>query len=210
LEKGLGQYDLEYAQCTCFWGINPGKYVKKLVEVAAPGAALDLGAGEGKNSIFLAQQSWAVTAVECSTFALRNMQSRLSEVNPQVRARIEVVHSDVRQFIPRKEFDAVIAYGLLHCLTTLSDIESVVAMMQRCTKPGGINVVVALTRDLPVPGAQAYLELGPIQSKTLGSLYCDWDVIYREAGVITEVHPTSNLQHEHSIVRMLCRKNERS
>jgi SAM-dependent methyltransferase len=44
-----------------------------LVEVAAtltPGAALDLGAGDGRNAVWLAAHGWRVTAVDSSAVAL--------------------------------------------------------------------------------------------------------------------------------------------
>jgi hypothetical protein len=43
MTKGLGQYDLEYRECSCFWGTEPSKYVRMLPQKLATGRVLDLG-----------------------------------------------------------------------------------------------------------------------------------------------------------------------
>ncbi|MGD0208726.1 MAG: methyltransferase domain-containing protein [Verrucomicrobiota bacterium] len=98
LNKGLGQYDQEYAACHCFWGRQPAKYIRLLVKHLSEGRILDLGAGEGKNSLFLAERGFHIVAVECSQYAIANFKRRLREVAPSVRNRIQIVATDDHVF----------------------------------------------------------------------------------------------------------------
>jgi cyclopropane fatty-acyl-phospholipid synthase-like methyltransferase len=206
MRSGVGQYDQEYAQCPCFWGTDPGKYVQRLPDHLRTGKVLDLGAGEGKNAVYLASKGFDVVAVECSEYAIQNFESRLRDVGTAVADRIQIVREDVTAFAPSESFDAVIAYGLLHCLSSYSIICNVVAKMQECTRPGGMNVVVTFTDTLPVPSAQAYLEPTLLPPGELQRLYAHWVTLDSEDDVITETHPTSTVSHSHSLCRLLARK----
>src|SRR4051794_41019534 len=108
MSKGLGQYDFEYAQCCCFWGTEPGKYARLLPTHLSNGCVLDLGAGEGKNAIYLATLGFEIIAVECSQYALKNFRERLGSLSPHISKRIEIVHADVRTYEPPKQVDAVV------------------------------------------------------------------------------------------------------
>ncbi|MDE3087339.1 MAG: methyltransferase domain-containing protein, partial [Acidobacteriota bacterium] len=46
-----------------------------LVSTLSPGTAVDLGAGEGRNSLWLAEQGWDVVAVDASEVALRRLEA---------------------------------------------------------------------------------------------------------------------------------------
>ena len=207
ISKGLGQYDSEYANCSCFWGAEPGKYVNLLLEHLSGGRVLDLGAGEGKNAIHLAALGFDVIAVECSRFAITNFARRLNNLDSAVRARIEMAADDVLKYQPSGTFEGVIAYGLLHCLPNLEKVDAVVQMMKIATSPGGYNVIATFTNRLPVPVIHHYLEATLISENYLTTRYSDWTVLSYENELIEEVHPTSRIPHKHSICRLLARRD---
>jgi 2-polyprenyl-3-methyl-5-hydroxy-6-metoxy-1,4-benzoquinol methylase len=45
---------------------QPSRLLVDAIQGRTPGRALDLGMGEGRNAIFLAQQGWQVTGVDLS------------------------------------------------------------------------------------------------------------------------------------------------
>lgn len=205
-DKGQGQYDREYARCPCFWGVEPGKFVRLLCDHMASGRVLDLGAGEGKNAIFLAQLGFQVVAVECSLYALRNFKARLGRMPDPIASKIEIVQRDVLHYTPPGKFDAVIAYGLLHCLPGMTAINAVVQMMQAATRPSGFNVAVTFTDPLGVPEAQPYLRPTLVPEGYLAGVYSTWKLISYENETIQEMHPTSRVMHRHSLCRLLARR----
>lgn len=204
--KGLGQYDLEYAECPCFWGTKPGKYILKLMEYLKKGSVLDLGAGEGKNAIYMARQGFEVHAVECSEFAVKNFNAILKSETAAVREKIKIIESDVRDFKPVSTYDAVIAYGLLHCLPSLNGLNKVLDIMAAATRKQGLNVIVTFTDTLGVPTVQGYLEPTLIPENYLENKYNDWNILLYENDIIEESHPTSNILHKHSVCRLLAKK----
>lgn len=207
MTKGLGQYDLEYRKCSCFWGIEPSKYVRMLPQNLAAGRVLDLGAGEGKNAIFLGSHGFEVVAVECSEYALAHFRARLRELKDGVGERLRIVQADVNKYAPEGEFDVVIAYGLLHCLSSVTAVHDVVRTMQGCTRLGGLNVVATFTSVLPVPDVHRYLEPTLLRQGELEGLYSRWEILSCENEILEEAHPTTQVLHKHSICRLMARKN---
>jgi SAM-dependent methyltransferase len=74
---------------------------------ASAGAALDLGAGEGRNAIWLAQRGWRVTAVDFSDVALARARERAEKAG--VAERITWVEADLVDYrAPTNAFDLVL------------------------------------------------------------------------------------------------------
>ena len=63
-------WDERYAAAELIWTAEPNRFVVAELTGLPPGRALDLGAGEGRNAIWLAEQGWDVTAVDFSAVGL--------------------------------------------------------------------------------------------------------------------------------------------
>ena len=59
-------WDRRYDRPMYVYGKEPVDFLRQIVGRLRPGAALVLAAGEGRNAVFLAQQGFAVTAVDVS------------------------------------------------------------------------------------------------------------------------------------------------
>ena len=64
------EWDRRYAGSELVWTAEPNRFVVAEVQDLPPGRALDLGAGEGRNSLWLAARGWQVTAVDFSAAGL--------------------------------------------------------------------------------------------------------------------------------------------
>lgn len=78
-------------------------------EVAAmtPGTALDLGAGDGRNAVWLAERGWRVTAVDFSAVALDHGRALAATAGVEVEWRL----ADLLGWTPAAEaFDLVVLF----------------------------------------------------------------------------------------------------
>lgn len=61
-----GAWDERYAATGLVWSSGPNQFVERELSDLAPGRALDLGCGEGRNALWLAERGWQVTAMDFS------------------------------------------------------------------------------------------------------------------------------------------------
>ncbi|HAM44479.1 MAG TPA: class I SAM-dependent methyltransferase [Propionibacteriaceae bacterium] len=64
-----------YAAAAMVWDTTPNQFVVEACTNLPPGRALDLGAGEGRNAIWLAGRGWTVTAVDFASIAVGRIAS---------------------------------------------------------------------------------------------------------------------------------------
>jgi SAM-dependent methyltransferase len=63
-------WDQRYSGPDLVWGAGPNRFVTDEVTALPAGRAVDLGTGEGRNAIWLAERGWQVTAVDFSAAGL--------------------------------------------------------------------------------------------------------------------------------------------
>jgi len=66
----VDDWDRRYSDAESVWGLEPNRFVAELAHPLAPGDALDLACGEGRNALWLARQGWRVVAADFSGVAL--------------------------------------------------------------------------------------------------------------------------------------------
>lgn len=64
------QWDERYSATEFVWATGPNQFVEAELAGLPPGRAIDLAAGEGRNTIWLAGRGWRVTAVDFSRVGL--------------------------------------------------------------------------------------------------------------------------------------------
>jgi tellurite methyltransferase len=206
------KYQKEYETSNgCFWDTTPAKFVKlfsQLPEISLSNLnVLDLGAGEGKNAVFLANLNANVIAVDVSMIAL----SRFTlQPNYHVsKNRIVIINNDVKNLIfGPEQFDVIVAYGILHCLNSKEEIILMLENIKTWLKKGGYFICATFTNNIPVPKIQSYLDENAFLTEgELEKNLTEFTIINSENSVITETHPTSGIEHNHSIVRIIAKKN---
>lgn len=129
-------WDARYAERQLVWGAEPNRFVVEELTDQPPGAALDLGAGEGRNALWLAGRGWRVTAVDFSAVAIDRGRALAA-------TRDVIVHwvvADVREYRPPVgAFDAVLV-AYLHVRP--SERASVLERAAAALAPGGRILVI--------------------------------------------------------------------
>lgn len=120
-------WDERYGSAERIWSGQPNPHLVTDIADLAPGRALDVGAGEGADAIWLAQRGWIVTAVDISTIALERGRAQAATRGPEVAERITWKHSDVvTSTFPTASFDLVSVHFMhLHTIDRIP-------LFQRC------------------------------------------------------------------------------
>lgn len=106
----------------------------------APGAALDVGCGEGADAIWLAEQGWRVTAVDVSTVALERGAAHALEVSADVAQRITWLHADLTDWVPAPASYDLVSAQFLHLRKDQREVLN--RRLAEAVAPGGTLLVV--------------------------------------------------------------------
>jgi SAM-dependent methyltransferase len=163
------EWDRRYAGSELVWTAEPNRFVVAEVQDLAPGRALDIAAGEGRNSVWLASRGWQVTAVDFSAAGLGKGR-RLAEARG---VTIDWVHADVRDYQPEAGFFQLVLVAYLQLAE--SELDGVLRRTATGLAPGGVLLVVGhdvtnLTEGTGGPPDPAVLYTPESITRSLGGL----------------------------------------
>jgi 2-polyprenyl-3-methyl-5-hydroxy-6-metoxy-1,4-benzoquinol methylase len=173
----------------------------RLLEGRPAGRALDLGAGEGSDSIRLALLGYHVDAVEISSVGAAKIRRFAQHAGTEVSVTV----ADVTEYQPSGSYDVVICNGVLHYVEAK---ETVVTTMQEATAPGGINVISLWSTYTPVPRYHNKVRVACDDEEGLVTkLYQSWrkELLYMERDKAETAHGDLPA-HSHSHIKMIARK----
>ena len=128
---------------------RPNAFLVQMVQGVTPGAALDVGMGQGRNAIYLAQQGWTVTGFDPADRAVAAAQQEAARLGVKLTAL--VARDDQFEF-KKDAWDLVV-------LSYVGGREYADRVYDTL-KPGGLVVVEAFHRDAtksgPIGGAVVF------------------------------------------------------
>jgi len=107
-------WDARYSSAHSLWSGNPNRQLVTEAAGLEPGTALDAGAGEGADAIWLAERGWQVTAVDVSGVALGRAAEHAAKAGDEVAARIRWQREDLREWIPPERAYDLVTSQYLH------------------------------------------------------------------------------------------------
>jgi SAM-dependent methyltransferase len=149
---------------------NPSALVAEAISRVKPGTALDVGIGQGRNAVFLAQQGWAVTGFDISKEALAASQANARKAG----VRLTTVHATYQAFdYGTERWDLIV---LAFAWAPLDD-PVFVARLQKSLRPGGRVVVEHFTQPAGPMAPNIMHKLAPNQ---LRSRFEGFDIAFYE------------------------------
>ncbi|MCM2579035.1 class I SAM-dependent methyltransferase [Streptomyces meridianus] len=130
------EWDTRYTNTPWVWSADPNMWVVQELEGLRPGRALDLGAGEGRNAVWLARRGWQVDAVDFSRVALLRADELAATHGVQVATR----EADLTQYEP--EGDAYDLVMVVYIHLAHADMEALLRRAARAARPGGTLLLV--------------------------------------------------------------------
>lgn len=126
-------WDERYAASGLVWSRGPNQFIEAECGDLAPGRAVDLACGEGRNAIWLASLGWQVTAVDFSRVALDKGATLAGDLP------VDWVCADATAWTGSDLDLAVVAYFQVPAAMRRTAVRNVVTSL----RPGGTLVWVA-------------------------------------------------------------------
>jgi SAM-dependent methyltransferase len=133
-------WDDRYSSADRIWSGAANRQLVANAADLAPGAALDVGCGEGADAIWLASRGWRVTGVDVSTVALTRAAAEARSAGPDIAQRITWEQADLLTWdLAPDQFDLVSAQ-FIHLPPT--ELAALHRQLAAAVRPGGMLLVV--------------------------------------------------------------------
>ena len=131
------QWNERYAAQPLLWNVDPNPFLSGEIGDRRPGRALDLGAGEGRTTLWLAERGWQVTAVDFSDVALDRGRQRVEAAG--VAGSVVWVCSDLVDFDPTGAAYDLVLLMFVHLPAT--ERRRLLRLAAATLEPGGVLLV---------------------------------------------------------------------
>lgn len=192
-------WDREYArtQDEYIWGTAPSSLARRLSALLpARARVLDLGCGEGRDSVFFATRGFDVTGVDVSAAGLDKAARLAGEHGVTVRW----VRSDLACTALEGDFDLIYSCGAIHYVPR-AERPALFLRLKDLTRTGGWHAHIVFTDRL------VYVEKGEVVDYfgpgELTRAYADWGIVERKDGRIACAQ--DGTPHHHSIELIVAR-----
>lgn len=174
-------------------GLSPSPLVRSAMNHAPKGRALELGAGSGRNGLFMAHNDFKVTAVDSvlSGLEVASYAAKLAGIEFEiVQAQGDVIPEGLYELIVNTMQIQMIDVHVLH---------DAIRPLQDATIAGGVNVIiVALDRDT-IDAERVHEFVNTV----LEPLYNGWEIISEKAETL---EPFSNDQRQYHRAGLIAKK----
>lgn len=128
-------WDQRYSQRRYIYGKDPATFLAENFDYLPPESkVLDMGMGEGRNAVFLAQKGHIVTGIDISSVAVKKARKLAKEFGVKINT---VVGTLTKYQIKKESYDAIICFYYVD--------RSLTKKMLEWLKPGGILMFEAHT-----------------------------------------------------------------
>jgi tellurite methyltransferase len=152
----------------------------------APGKALDLACGAGRNALWLAEHGWEVTAVDGAPAAIEILRARAAERGLRINAVIADLEKGEFEINPSR-------WGLVAMCYYLQ--RNLFEPAKRGVVPGGILICIV---HLSEPGEEDSPHR--LRSGELEKYFSDWEILHRHEG-----NPNDSA-HRRSVAEIVARR----
>jgi 16S rRNA G1207 methylase RsmC len=172
---GEQAWDERYESEPEIWSGNPNAALVAEVTALTPGTALDAGAGEGGDAIWLAGQGWTVTAADISSVALKRAAASAARLGVE----ITWLHADLAKTAAPGTYDLVTAH-FLH--VPKAEQQQLFRHLAAAVAPGGTLLVVGHDfSDMATLPRPHLIEFGWTTDEVAAALDDEWTIEVAEA-----------------------------
>ena len=130
-------WDRRYGGRELIWTAEPNRFLVAETETLAPGRAIDLGCGEGRNAIWLAERSWQAVGVDFSEVGL----TKARELADARGVDVDWVAADLLEYRPDPRASDLVLIFYLQVPAT--ERRPIIRAAADAVAPGGTFLLVA-------------------------------------------------------------------
>jgi tellurite methyltransferase len=164
----------------------PTPLVVEVAKYLPPGTALDLACGPGRNSLWLAEHGWRVTAVDGAPTSIEILRSRASERGLAVETRVADLANDEYRIESSTWNLIIISYYLERSLFEPA---------KRGVAPGGILLAIVHVAEPGEEPTEHRLRPGELEN-----YFQSWNVLHRYEG------KPNDPAHRRSVAEIVARR----
>lgn len=186
------------------FGSQPNKTIVEFEHLfRKDGAVLDIGCGDGKNSLYLAEQGFKnIDAFDISEAAIE----KLKKLSAEKEANINAAVKQLQEFEFTQQYDLVMSFGVYHFVE--KDVwKNFILKAKEHTSVGGIHIVQLFNDNIAPSPDIAPFAVGMAKDGEIKELYDDWEILQFLSYEFEEKHPGVPL-HKHASNKIVARKNE--
>lgn len=202
-------YDGEYEKEEYYWGIKHSLLAEQVTKIMQDKIKqgkrlLDIGSGEGRDSIYFAKCGFQVDSLEISTPGIE----KIKKYSQLAGCGVQVIHSNMIGYELTDCYDVIYSMGSLQFLP-LEERQKHFEKYKRQTCSGGLNVHLVFVE-------KPFIKVAPDWEKNeffymsgdLARYYHDWEIIQCEEQIID--CDSANISHQHAVNYIIARKIDNS
>ncbi len=197
-------YDQEYIKEEYYWGLKHSMLAEMTVNLCDKlkygSRLLDIGSGEGRDSIYFAKCGFVVDALEISLPGIEKIkQYSNSESLP-----IHALHTNMIDYEMDHYYDVIYSMGALQFLP-IGKRQQHFESYKKHTSIGGLNAHLVFVEKPFIPTAPDWQKNEFFyRSGDLAGYYYDWQIIYCEEQIVD--CKSGNSPHQHAISSIIAKK----
>ncbi|MTI82373.1 MAG: methyltransferase domain-containing protein [Firmicutes bacterium] len=202
-DKQVTIYEEEYSIPEYYWGTKPNPMCYRVLEIMPPTKhikLLDIGCGEGKDSVFFARNGYDVTAFDISDAGIE----KTKKLANMTGVGVKVFKADILDYRLSANFDILYSSGVLHYIKP-EYRQDIFDNYKKHTNKNGMhffNVFVKKPFIAPPPEKETHAYIW--RSGELLSHYHDW-LIKSSPEVIFDCN-SSGIPHQHAMGEIIAKK----
>lgn len=198
-------YDGEYEKEEFYWGLQHSLLAEQVVKIMQDGIKqekrlLDIGSGEGRDSIYFAKCGFKVDALELSVPGI----GKTKQYSESTGCAVNVLHTDMIGYELTDVYDVIYSMGSLQFLP-LEQRQKHFDKYKRQTCSGGLNAHLVFVE-------KPFIKIAPDWQKNeyfymsgdLARYYHDWEFIQCEERIID--CNSAGIPHQHAVSYIITRK----
>jgi len=196
-------YEKQYDGREYYWGKKASTMCARALEFFPPrsgATVIDLGCGEGRNTVFFAEHGFTSIGLDISPTGL----GKAHQLAEERHVGIETFPADIKTVHLDRSYDIVFSTGTLHYLPPEIRTERF-EHFKAMTSPNGIHVVaVFVAKPFIAPAPDAEEGSRPYRSGELMGYYHDWEILFSAEEIFDCL--SGGIPHRHCVDRIVARR----